>query len=109
MSQTPVSSFGPLSFWKHVIEKTYGSSGLEILHDRVRQGQRNSSHGLHASGLVSLAFWDKNEICADDTVTTMMLYHAARESEETIGVKSLELRHPNRNLLYLSSYGTNFR
>lgn len=110
VEQAPYSSFCHLSLWKNVIEKTYGHKCWyfwAVEHEKVKGILPLASMDtvLFGRSLTSLPFLDEGGICADDVVTTMMLYEAARQLGETMGVKTLEFRHHNPSPLPIPYYG----
>ncbi len=110
VKQSPQSSFCHVSVWKHVIKKTYGHKVWYfwvIEHDKVRGMLTLISMKtvLFGRSLISLPFLDEGVICADDSVATTMLNAAARQLTETMGIKSLKLRHHAASPLPLSYHG----
>ena len=108
--QTPSSSFCHLSAWKHVIEKAYGHKAWYfwvLENDRVVGilPLVSMETVLFGRSLVSLPFLDEGGICSDDTSATVKLYAAARQLGETMGIKTLELRHRYARPLSLPVHG----
>lgn len=110
VTQAPHSSFGHLSIWKHIIEKTYGHKGWYfwvVEQDKVKGILPLVSMETILFGrlLVSLPFLDEGGICANDKATTIMLYEAALQLAETLSIKSLELRHHDASPISLPYHG----
>ncbi len=109
VGQAPYSSLCHLSLWKHVIEKTYGHKAWyfwAVEHGRVKGilPLVFMDTVLLGRSLVSLPFLDEGGICADDEMTTRILYETACQLGETMGVKKLEFRHRNPSPLPIPYY-----